>query len=388
MSEITYRAAAPNDYEKTIGLTSKYINDEPEYLEYMRSIHDALGESSLGVLAFDGDKIVGAAFVEKGPHLTGNRTDFFDEIKKDFDDEEIWSGAIVVVDKDYRKKKIGAAMQLRVQEAIIKAGGKHLLLEIWVHPDGIAPSDGTVHLAPSYTEYGTVKNFYDIPALAGHVCQICGPHCKCSARISLLHLDGGADPAMDISYRRIRKDDFDKSVVLAKKMINSEDAFGEVIRELYEHIGGGVEGTIALNGLGDAVGLMYCVRGMELTGNRTDYFERIKNDIGGDKIWTGRLIVVDSKYQGRKISRVLNERAFSTLRGMGVKHLLVEIWVRPDGYMPGVSGLHIAPSFTDYGDVKRFYAEIPGSDRHVCPVCGEDCKCSAKIAVMHLCEKE
>lgn len=67
----------------------------------------------------------------------------------------------------------------------------------------------------------------------------------------------------------------------------------------------------------------------------------------------------------------------------GVEHILLEIWVRPDGYMPSNSNLAIAGSYKEYGIVPDFYYEASRNGQ-LCPVCGDCCHCSAKIAVVNI----
>lgn len=188
-SAVTIRPARPEDSEKTIELTSRYINAEEAYKDYMREVHAGLGKTAAGVMAFAGEKLAGVAFAVKGMELTGGRTDFFEEMRAACDENEVWSGSILVVDEEFRDTGVAGELQAEMIKEIKKAGGRHIVGELWVHPDGVTPSAGIVKLAQSYTDYGTIWGFYDIPALAGHLCQICrDPHCKCGARIVLLHL--------------------------------------------------------------------------------------------------------------------------------------------------------------------------------------------------------
>ncbi|MDO5114772.1 MAG: hypothetical protein Q4D58_01605 [Synergistaceae bacterium] len=188
--KIKYRPLAREDYPQLTALTSRYVNAEREYQDYMKSLCDSLGCESAGIGGFDADGVlVGAALVEKGMHLTGGREDFFAEIRADIGEEEIWSGGIIVVEEKYQNKKVGAALLIHLLSHFEDIGAKHLLLEIWVRPDGYAPSESQLYIARSFTEYGTVDNFYaEAPGLEDHVCEVCGHPCKCKAKIAVLHV--------------------------------------------------------------------------------------------------------------------------------------------------------------------------------------------------------
>lgn len=188
--KLKYRPIIKEDYTQIVALTDKYVNFEQAYRDYMKSVCDTIGENSTGICALD-DKgtMVGVILYERGMHLTGGREDFFQQIKEDIGSDDIWTGSIVVVEDEYRNKKIGAALLVHILSHFEDIGAKHLLLEIWVRPDGFAPSESQLYIARSFTDYGTVDNFYaEAPGLEDHVCDICGHPCKCKAKIAVIHV--------------------------------------------------------------------------------------------------------------------------------------------------------------------------------------------------------
>lgn len=185
---IQYRIVTPTDCANITSITDTCINAEEAYRSYISDLCSQAGSTVVGVIAFCEEKPIGVALCLKGMELTGERTDFFQKIRADIGKDEIWSGCVVAVSERFQGMHIGSELQKRCLSVIHKHGGKHLLLEIWVHPDGAEPSKGSLKLAPSYTDYGIVPDFYNIPALADHVCQICGTPCRCGARIAVLHL--------------------------------------------------------------------------------------------------------------------------------------------------------------------------------------------------------
>ncbi|MDO5114775.1 MAG: GNAT family N-acetyltransferase [Synergistaceae bacterium] len=189
---------------------------------------------------------------------------------------------------------------------------------------------------------------------------------------------------MNVSCRKMRAEDFPEAVVIAQKSINDTDAaFYDYIKAMTESLGNGTEGVVA-EADGHIAGVMYFISGIHLSGGRTDFIEEINKELNGAGIYSCSIVAVDPRYRGLKISKKLHECAFEILREQNIRHILVEIWIRPDGYMPGFNCIHYAPSFTDYGDIPNYYAEAPEAEGHICSVCGEDCHCAAKIAVMHI----
>ncbi|MDO5563274.1 MAG: hypothetical protein Q4F74_06660 [Synergistaceae bacterium] len=186
--KIDYRAAEKNDFAAVMEIAETELNSGLEYDEYMRGIFDKLGNGAEGVLALDAEKLVGFAFVEEGMALSGDRTDFFDEIKADINGDKIWTGAATAVLPEYMNFKIGAALYIFTLSRLEDIGAKHLLLEIWVRPDGYMPSDPHLRIARDYTEYGVVKNFYHDASLKGYICPVCGKDCKCMAKIAVVHI--------------------------------------------------------------------------------------------------------------------------------------------------------------------------------------------------------
>ena len=189
---------------------------------------------------------------------------------------------------------------------------------------------------------------------------------------------------MDVTCRKMSKEDFPEAVAIAQESINNVDpAFYDYVKEMTDSLGVETEGAVA-EADGKIIGIMYFIRGMHLTGGRTDFFAEIKEQIGSDSIWTGAIAAVAPQYRRLNVAKKLLEYSFQLLRKLNIRHILVEIWIRPDGYMPVYNSLYYAPSFTDYGNIAEYYAKAPGAESRACSVCGEHCHCSAKIAVMHL----
>lgn len=189
---------------------------------------------------------------------------------------------------------------------------------------------------------------------------------------------------MDVSCREMTKDDFPEAVLIAQKSINDTDpAFYDYVKNMTELLGTETTGFVAL-AEGKIIGVMYMVRGTHLSAGRTDFLDEINERFGGEGLCTGAIVAVEPEYRGLKVSKKLQEYAFEFLRSKNIRHILVEIWIRPDSYMPGYNSVHYAQSFTDYGDVPEYYATAPEAEGRVCSVCGEHCRCAAKIVVMHI----
>lgn len=120
---------------------------------------------------------------------------------------------------------------------------------------------------------------------------------------------------------------------------------------------------------GKIIGVMFFIMGMHLSAGCTDFIAEINEQFGVEGICTGSIVAVAPEYRGLKVSKKLNEFAFEHLREKNILHILVEIWIRPDGYMPGCNCVHYASSFTDYGNIPEYYATAPEAEGRVCSVC-------------------
>ncbi len=186
--KITYRQANAGDFEAVYAIASGELNNGQGYRDYVKGLFDRLGHGALGILAFDRELLIGFAFLEQGMVLTGDRTDYLEEIRRDIGNDEIWSGAAFAVLDAYQGMKIGSALFLHGLMALSGIGVKHLLLEIWVRPDGYMPSNTNLATAGSYTEYGIVPDFYYDASRNGYLCPVCGDECHCSAKIAVVHI--------------------------------------------------------------------------------------------------------------------------------------------------------------------------------------------------------
>lgn len=184
--KLSYRTAEQGDYAKVLPLAEKELNAGIGYEEYMRRIFDGLGKDTFGIIAFNEGELAGFVFLEKGMALTGDREDFFSEIRRDIGEEDIWTGAAYAVAEQYLNCKVGSALYIYALSHLEDIGAKHLLLEIWVRPDGYMPSNANLATARSYTEYGIVQNFY--AGTKNYICPVCGSDCICSAKIAVVHI--------------------------------------------------------------------------------------------------------------------------------------------------------------------------------------------------------
>lgn len=186
--EIEYRPIVASDYSDIIAITDSCVNDGKESHAYIKETCNNLGKNSLGVLAQYNKEVIGVCLVEKGMKLSGGREDFFPEIRNDIGCDEIWSTSIIAIKELYQKMHIGSEMLKHLITTMRQFGIKHLLCEIWVHPDKTEPSLNLTKDSHSTTDYGIVPEFYNTPFFRGQVCRFCGTVCHCSARILVMHL--------------------------------------------------------------------------------------------------------------------------------------------------------------------------------------------------------
>ena len=66
------------------------------------------------------------------------------------------------------------------------------------------------------------------------------------------------------------------------------------------------------------------------------------------------------------------------LREKGAAYVLYELWVHPDGRIPAHHTVERYEHVLDLGLHRQFYADF-NHFGYYCPICGEKCRCSARL---------
>ncbi len=184
---------------------------------------------------------------------------------------------------------------------------------------------------------------------------------------------------MDLQYEPIAKENAQEIVGLYESYLNG----GQSVRE---HV---LEGMRDKNYAGfravckgETAGFISGRGGVDFTCPNP----RLEGEITGmfpQRIYTLDALVVRPGFRRRGIAAELLERMRREMLRMGYRLALTELWMYPDGSIPAEKALFrygltlyekCIPHF--YKDLKRYAIR--------CPVCGEDCRCGAKIKVIDL----
>jgi hypothetical protein len=129
---------------------------------------------------------------------------------------------------------------------------------------------------------------------------------------------------------------------------------------------------------GEIGGLLVYVKGIELSCGHSDIRDWVKKMTGDALTYTCDAVLLRPRFRGGAISMLLYERAREELFRKGVKYVLHELWVWPDGTIPARRLPEIFSGTEDLGVFENFYKD---SDRYgyLCPICEGKCVCSAHL---------
>lgn len=103
-------------------------------------------------------------------------------------------------------------------------------------------------------------------------------------------------------------------------------------------------------------------------------------------VYTGESIFVDDHYRGRNIAHTIEkfsrDKMTEIQSGLGKPlYVLHELWVYPNGKTPALRIVEdVFKVSKDFGIIQGFYKEYYNNGC-LCPICGQDCKCSARIVL-------
>ena len=189
-----------------------------------------------------------------------------------------------------------------------------------------------------------------------------------------------------IDYQCVTLQDLDEVEALYRKYLDNGSSLRERIDKIFSK-----NSTYSCKAVdtdtGKIVGIAVYECGLILSCGHHEICEKIYDEIGKDAtIYTGESLLVETEYRDKKISYGLNEHIRTKMevlakeRGASV-YVLHEMWVYPNGKTPAfkvVNGIY--GIFRDFGIIPEFYRDYY-KHGHLCPICGENCKCSARITI-------
>ena len=189
-----------------------------------------------------------------------------------------------------------------------------------------------------------------------------------------------------IEYQRVTLQDLDEVEALYRKYLDNGSSLRGRIDKIFEK-----NTTYSCKAVdtdtGKIVGIAVYECGLILSCGHHEICETIYDEIGSDAmIYTGESLLVETDYRDKKISYGLNEHIRAELAALSEQrnrpvYVLHEMWVYPNGKTPafkvvnGIYGIH-----RDFGIIPEFYRDYYKCG-HLCPICGKNCKCAARITI-------
>jgi GNAT superfamily N-acetyltransferase len=178
-----------------------------------------------------------------------------------------------------------------------------------------------------------------------------------------------------MEFKYITKDDIGPIIDLTLEHLTNGDYISKEISRAVEE--GNYYGVKAVEN-GVLAGFNTYKRGIEFTLPHPELTEVISKLAPEESVFNGDAFYVDQRFRRKGIGRELTFRARDHMMALGGRYFLGELWVYPDGIIPAST-----PN-SYYGDtvferlVPFFYRDLPRYGMR-CPICGEDCRCSAVV---------
>ena len=178
-----------------------------------------------------------------------------------------------------------------------------------------------------------------------------------------------------MEFKYITKDDIDPIIELTMKHLTYGDYVANEIRRSVEE--GNYYGVKAVEN-GVLAGFNTYKRGIEFTLPHPELSEVISKMAAKENVFTGDAFYVDSGHRRQGIGRELTFKARDHMMALGGRYFLGELWVYPDGIVPASTPNSYYGNTVFERLVPFFYRDLPRYGMR-CPVCGENCVCSAIV---------
>ena len=119
-------------------------------------------------------------------------------------------------------------------------------------------------------------------------------------------------------------------------------------------------------------------RGIEFTLPHPELSELIRDLAPEEYVFNGDSFYVDSRFRRRGVGRELTFLARDDMLSRGGRYFLGELWVHPDGIIPASTPNSFYGETVFERFVPLFYKDLSRYGM-CCPICGEDCRCSAVV---------
>ncbi len=178
-----------------------------------------------------------------------------------------------------------------------------------------------------------------------------------------------------IEYSNISDDDLEGMIELYKKYLNDGEYVEQELRRKYAECD--YTGVKAVDG-GEMAGFASMAKGLDFTYPHPELMERLKDIVDDATVYTGDAVVVREEYRGHGVSHKMFEECYKLMCARNVKYILTELWIYPGGDIPAEDSVLCLGKVVYREYIKDFYKDL-NKYGMTCPVCGENCSCSACI---------
>ena len=137
---------------------------------------------------------------------------------------------------------------------------------------------------------------------------------------------------------------------------------------------------------GTIVGLLSATKGLEFTYPHPELEKRIKDFLEDRPVYTADAIIVRENFRHHEVMKWLSRELIPRLYETGYRYLAVEMWVHPDGETPAAKAAGFWGDKVYEEAIPDFYRDLK-KYKMVCPLCGEICRCGARINIFRITEQ-
>ncbi len=178
-----------------------------------------------------------------------------------------------------------------------------------------------------------------------------------------------------MEYSNITSDDIPQIIECTQKYLtDGEEIKEEIELSAEEENYFGVKATEG----GELIGFLTIKKGIQFTCPHP-YLEReIRKAANRKTVSFVDGIWVCKNHRGKGVSGELARRTKKLLKDIGAEYIFIEEWIYPDGHIPAERLLSSYGEPVYEKEIPMFYRDMAKYGMK-CPICGENCKCGAKI---------
>ena len=191
-----------------------------------------------------------------------------------------------------------------------------------------------------------------------------------------------------IEYSQATESDIDEIEVLYRKHLDN----GAALRKRLDFVCRDPS-TLSCKAVdsetGKLAGLVMYTPGISFSCCYPELVKEVEDYTNDGVVYTGESIFVDDSYRGQNIAHTIEEysrgRMEDIQKTLGKPlYALHELWVYPNGKIPALRIVRdVFKIDHDLGIIQGFYRDY-FKNGFLCPVCGENCQCSAQIVLSRI----